>query len=163
MVAVYLLMWRKVGMDPPPGRRAVTDEPPPGYSPAALGFIEERGYEERLLSAALVSMALKGAVRIVENDDTWTIEKLREPDELEEPPSAEEKALFGELLGSRRSISLSRMNHKTLRSAIKSFRSSLARRFEREYFSHNRRWFAAGLAVSVVAFGLLSWRWSVRR
>lgn len=159
VVAVYLLMWRRVGMDPPPGRMGVTDEPPPGYSPAALGFIEERGYEERLLSAALVSMALKGAVRIVENDDTWTIEKLREPDELEEPLSAEEEALFGELLGARRSISLSRTNHRTLRSAIKSFRSSLARCFEREYFRHNRRWFAAGLAVSVVAFGLLAWRW----
>ncbi|MDX1495906.1 MAG: DUF2207 domain-containing protein, partial [Longimicrobiales bacterium] len=159
VVAVYLLMWRRVGMDPPPGRVGVAEEPPEGYSPASLGYIEERGYDQSLLSAALVNMALKGAIRLEQYADSWTVKKVAEPATLDEPLAPEEAALFDKLLGSRSSIDLRRTNHRTLRSAIKAFRSSLAGRLEREYFENNRIWFGVGLAVSVVGFGLLAWRW----
>lgn len=159
VIAVYLLMWRRVGIDPPPARTGATPEPPDGYSPAALGYIEGRGYEESQLSAALVNMALKGAIRIEEDDGVWTLEKVSEPQTLEEKLSEEEAALFGSLLANRTRIRLERSNHVTLQSAIKAFRSSLARRLEREYFVNNRAWFGVGLAISVVGFATLAWRW----
>ncbi|MDX1647262.1 MAG: DUF2207 domain-containing protein [Longimicrobiales bacterium] len=159
VVAVYLLMWRRVGMDPPAGRTGPRDEPPAGYSPAALGFIEERGYEERQLSAALVSLARKGAIRLEEDGATWSIERRADPAELDEPLSPEEEVLFRRLLSGRDRIRLQRSHHATFRTAIRDFRSSLRRRLEREYFVTNRRWFLTGMAVSFIGFAVLCWRW----
>lgn len=154
-VAVYLLMWRRVGMDPPAGRATLRQEPPTGYSPAALGFIQGRGYDQSQLSAAIVSMALKGALSIRHTDGDWVLEKRDDSVDLD----AEERALFDALLGSRERIHLDQSNHSTLRSGIKAFTTSLSRRLEREYFVNNRRWFVAGLAVSVLGFAALAWRW----
>jgi len=154
-IAVYLLMWRRVGMDPV-GRSAVLrHEPPAGYSPAALGFIEERGYGQGQLSAAVVSMALKGALRIRNEDGDWTLEKVDAGVRLD----PEERALFDALLGTRDRIRLEQSNHRTLSAGIKAFQKSLAGRLEREYFHRNRRWFAAGVLVSVIGFAALAWRW----
>ena len=159
VVGLYLLMWRRVGMDPPPGRVGPKEAPPAGYSPAALGFIAERGYDQRQLSAALVDMALKGAIRITEVGREWRLEKQAEPGELAEPLSPEEEALFGRLFKSSTSVMLSRSNHATLRAAITKFRTSLAGRLEEEYFVNNRVWFFVGLTVSFVGFGILALRW----
>jgi len=156
VIAVYLLMWRRVGVDPPRSPKVPRREPPEGYSPAAIGFIEERGYEQRQLSSALVSMALKGAIRIDQQGGTWTLHRVGpEPDDL----SPEEVALFRSLLGGREHITLKQSNHSELRSAIKAFKRSLSRRLERAYFVNNRRWFAGGLLVSIVGFVALAWRW----
>jgi len=157
VVAVYLFMWRRVGIDPGSGPMRLRQDPPAGYSPAALGFIERRGYEQSQLSAALVSMALKGAIRI-ENDTTtkkWTLHDMGGGEGL----SSEEEGLYRDLLSGRDRIELVQSRHSTLRTAIKNFRKSLARRLEREYFENNRKWFLAGLAVSVVGVLALAWRW----
>ncbi len=156
VIGVYLIMWRRVGIDPAPGPGTYRREPPDGYSPAALGFIEKRGYDQSLLSSALVSMALKGAIRIEESDGKW---KLHRAEDGPEALSPEESRLYDELLGRRSSITLEQSQHSTLSDAIKAFRSSLQRRLEREYFLNNRKWFAAGLAVSLVGFAALAWRW----
>jgi len=156
VIAVYLLMWRTVGMDPAPGPTKLRREPPNGYSPAALGFIQKRGYEQRQLSAALVSMALKGAVRIEEQDSEWTIHDTRTTSvEL----SPEEEKLYEGLLAGRAKITLSRSHHAKLATAIKHFRKSMERRLERDYFLNNRKWFAAGLGLSVLGIAALAWRW----
>lgn len=156
VIAVYLLMWRRVGMDPAASPTGLRTEPPEGYSPAALGFIEQRGYDSTLLSSALVSLALKGAVRIDERDGSWTVHRLdKDPRGL----SPEEKELFDGLLGSRQMIEFEQSKHATLSSAIKRFKKSLERRLEREYFVTNRKWFAAGLVISLVGLFALGWRW----
>ncbi len=156
VVGVYLLMWRRVGIDPAPGPGSFRREPPEGFSPAALGFIEKRGYDQSLLSSALVSMALKGAVRIDESGGEWTLYKLtEEPEGL----SKEEEKLFRKLLEHRSSIRLEQSNHSRLGGAIKAFKASLQRRLEREYFVNNREWFLAGLGLSVLGFAALAWRW----
>lgn len=159
VLAVYLLMWRRVGMDPPSAARGVRVDPPDGYSPAALGFIEARGYEQRQLAAALVSLAMKGAVRIEDEGTSWTVEKRAEPGDLEEELSPDERALFDALTAGSDRVELAQRNHARLRSAIRSFRSMLTGRLERDYFVNKRTWFAAGVAVSVLGFAALAWRW----
>ena len=101
-------------------------------------------------------MALKGAIRIDHDGSKWKLYKTdKKPDDL----TPEETELYEGLLGSRRMIELEQSRHATLRSAIKRFKRSLGSRLEREYFENNRRWFLAGLAISVVGFGALAWRW----
>ena len=155
VIALYLLMWRRVGIDPARGRTPLRREPPDGYSPAALGFIENRGYSKDQLSAALVSMALKGALRIEQDGGSWTLHKVEAVPDL----SPEEKKLFDHLLAHRNRIDLKQSNHATLGPAIKAFKQSLQRRLEKEYFVNNRRWFVAGVFISVLGLGIMVVKW----
>lgn len=174
VLALYLLMWSRVGRDPAPGPLVVRYEPPAGYSPAALGFLQRRGYAPSLLAATLVSLGVKGALRIEEEKRKWTLERVgprsrdggdRDPDHgaggtgrAPEPLAPEEGALLGSLLGSRSRLALVPTNAKVVQRGIKALKSSLSRRFEREHFVLNRRWFTAGLALSVAGFSVLAWR-----
>ncbi|MGD8600932.1 MAG: DUF2207 domain-containing protein [Gemmatimonadota bacterium] len=155
VIAIYLLMWRSVGVDPAAGPVVLRSEPPKGFSPAALAYLEERGYEMNQLAAALVSMAMKGAIRIERTGDTWTLHNENPDAEL----SPEERQVFDELVGGSSRIVLARSRHARLRAAIKGLRKTLSRQLEREYFVNNRRWFAAGLVVSVLGLAVLAWRW----
>ena len=155
MIAVYLLMWRRVGMDPAGGPTRLRDEPPEGFSPAALGYLGARGYESRQLTAALVSMATKGALRIERERTGWRLHRVDGTAHL----SAEERAVFDELFGARDEVEVTQANHRTLRQAVKRLRSTLSTQLEKQYFENNRRWFAVGAAVSLVGFGVLAWRW----
>jgi uncharacterized membrane protein YgcG len=155
VIGLYLLMWRRVGIDPAAGPVVPRSEPPPGFSPAALAYLEERGYETSQFAAVLVSMAMKGAIRIERNADTWWLHKENE----QAPLAPEERRVFEELLGSSKSMRLAQTHHAKLRGAIKALKRSLARQLEREYFVNNRLWFVAGLVVSLVGLALLAWRW----
>lgn len=155
VLAIYVLMWRQVGIDPAPGPTSARSQPPPGFSPAALAYLEERGYEVSQLAAALVSMAMKGAIRIERTGDSWTLHKEAVDAEL----SPEERRVFEALLEGTSAITLTPSHHARLRAAIKGLRRTLSRQLEKEYFVNNRGWFLAGLAVSVVGLAVLAWRW----
>jgi uncharacterized membrane protein YgcG len=155
VIAVYLLMWRRVGIDPAPGPISLRNEPPPGFSPAALGYLTARGYDTSQFAAALVSMAMKGAVRIQRSGSDWIIHKVDASVEL---PS-EERKLFDALLMDRNVIELKQSRHATLRKGINALKGSLSGRFEREYFLNNRGWFSMGLFVSIAGFAALVVRW----
>ncbi len=60
------IFWLAVGRDPkraPPRREF---EPPDGMGPAAVRFLYNRFFDDRCFIAALLNMAVKGALRIVE-------------------------------------------------------------------------------------------------
>ncbi len=155
VIALYLLMWRRVGIDPPAAPVRLRSAPPEGFSPAALSYLEERGYEMKQFAGALVSMAMKGAIRIERSGDSWTLHKEKADADL----SPDERKVFSELLRQSSSITLKQSQHAKLRAAIRSMKRTLARELEREYFVNNRRWFLAGLAVSLGGLGALAWRW----
>ncbi|MGD8321159.1 MAG: DUF2207 domain-containing protein, partial [Gemmatimonadota bacterium] len=156
VLALYILMWSRVGRDPAKGPIVVRYEPPRGFSPAALGFLRERGYEQALLASALVSMAVKGALRIEKEGHSWTLERVggEPPDTL----APEERGLWRDLLTDRRRLELKPSHATTLKKAVRNLRRTLGRQLEREYFQLHRRWFIAGLAVSAVGFAFLVWR-----
>lgn len=155
VLALYLLMWRRVGVDPAPGPTPPRSRPPDGFSPAALAYLERRGYEVSQLAAALVSMAVKGAVRIERTGTSWTLHREHADADI----SPDERVVFDALLGTSSSLTLDRAQHRRLRAAIKGLRRTLSRRLEKEYFVNNRGWFLAGLGVSVLGLALLAWRW----
>lgn len=167
VLALYLLLWSRVGRDPEKRPLVVRYEPPPGFSPAALGYLDERGWRPSLLAAALVSLGVKGALRIEEKKGKWTLRRLeRAPDDgasgVGAPdaaaPSPDERQLLGTLLGDRESMTLGPGYATTLQQAVKQLKASLSLQLERHYFVLNRRWFLAGLALSVAGFAWLAWR-----
>lgn len=154
VLAVYLFMWVRVGKDPAKGVIVVQYEPPEGFSPAALGYLEERGYVHSQLAATLVSLAVKGAVTIQRAGKKWVLHKTRTDADL----TPGERLVFEELLHDVDSLKLSSGQHKRFKKAIKALKKTLSARLEREYFFTNRWWFATGVALSLAGFAALAWR-----
>lgn len=156
VLAVYLFMWVRVGRDPESGAVVVRYEPPEGFSPAGLGYLRERGYHPAQLTAALVSLGVRGGVHIEQDDGEWTIRATGdEPDDL----AREERTLYRKLVGDGGSVTLDGSSEARVRKAMKRMRNQLQRQIERTYFLTNRRWFLAGAAVSLAGFGALAWRY----
>jgi uncharacterized membrane protein YgcG len=63
-VAALAIAWWRVGRDPPGGGIWPRFDPPPGLSPAGARFVRQQGFDDGCLTAAILSMAVKGAVRI---------------------------------------------------------------------------------------------------
>jgi hypothetical protein len=154
LIAVYALMWVSVGRDPAKRSLVVQYEPPEGFSPAALGYLQERSYDNSQFAAALVSMAVKGAVRIEKDDWRWTLHKGPHARDL----TPDEVKVFDELLAGRSHLDLEQRHHRRIRKAIKSLKGKLSSQLEREYFVYNRSWFVAGLVLSILGFLVLVWR-----
>lgn len=156
LLAFYLLMWIRVGRDPASRATVVRYEPPDGFSAAAAGFLRERGFDPAQATAAVVSLAVKGAVTIERDGRKWRIRDTgRSPDGL----TPDEEALRRELLDSSGRIVLEGAPSERVRKAVNKLRKRLRRRLEKEYFLNNRGWFAAGLAVSLAGLGALGWRY----
>ncbi len=74
VVNVIALRWT-------PKKTTVTQyDPPQGVSPALAGYLRENGRCERAFAAALVSLASKGYLRIGQQKDWVTLERLRDAD-----------------------------------------------------------------------------------
>ena len=77
VIGIYALMWLRVGRDPAARHVVVQYEPPEGYSPAALGYLRERGFEHRQFAATLVSLATHGYVDIEQKKKkSWTVHRV---------------------------------------------------------------------------------------
>jgi hypothetical protein len=60
MLSYYIPVWRNYGKDPDPGVIPTLYEPPEGFSPASLRYIEKMGYDNATMTAAVVNLAVKG-------------------------------------------------------------------------------------------------------
>ncbi|MEY8759920.1 DUF2207 domain-containing protein [Chryseobacterium tongliaoense] len=88
----YFSTWRKYGVDPESPVVYPQFNVPENLSPASLGYIKSENFKNKYLTAAIVSLAVKGYVKIIEGEDsgilglfntkTFTIQKLKEPDEV---------------------------------------------------------------------------------
>lgn len=64
IIVLNYFFWRKVGRDPKPGTIHPQFEPPPGLSPAEVGYILERDYKPHLAAASLIDAAVNRYITI---------------------------------------------------------------------------------------------------
>ncbi len=173
--AYFFAMWMKVGVDPKAGVIIPQYGPPEKFTPGACRFVREMGYDKKAFTAAIVDMAVKGAIKIREDASVYTLERADNPtlDKL----SSGERAVFSRLLGSDEFITLKQSNYRDFISAQNALKRSLAGEFERDYFRRNTSYVVIGVALSVLtllavillsrqndqAFGMTIWLtgWSV--
>lgn len=88
----YYSTWKKYGVDPETPTVYPQFNSPDDLSPASLGYIHSESFKNKYLTAALVNLAIKGYVQIVENEDSgifglfkskqFTVKKLKNPDQI---------------------------------------------------------------------------------
>ncbi len=142
----FLIVWWRFGRDPAGGPIVPLYAPPRDLSPGAARFVRRMGYDHATLGAALVSLAVKGAVRIEQEGDGYAVQQLPGTPALAADEAAVAGALFG---GGRSRVSLARDNHAVLRAALEAHRGALARAYEKRYFVTNSGWLVPGILLGL--------------
>jgi uncharacterized membrane protein YgcG len=145
----YFLAWVRVGRDPAPGVIMPLYEPPRGYSPAALRFLNRMKFDHKAFAAAVLSLAVKGRLAISEAKGAYTLE--RKGGHGGQALDPDEARLLNKLFPSGSgSLALKQENHAKVSGAIEELKSSLRHTLEKTYFLTNRRYMIPGLALTAV-------------
>jgi uncharacterized membrane protein YgcG len=105
------------------------------------------GYDDTCFATALVSMAVKGYLRIEEKNGEYTLVRVGDD---KSGLSGGEKRIANQLLRSER-FKLKKSRHARIRAAIGKFKERLHLENEGELFLANRRWLVPGVVVSIGA------------
>ncbi len=132
----YIPVWRMHGKDPAAGVAVTRYEPPSGFSPASLRYIRQMYYDNKVMTAAVVNLAVKGYLEI---DDSGNKHKLRKLDPTGATASlaAGEKELYDALFAKGDVVTLTNKNHEVIGKARKSHGQSLKQDYKQHYFQTN--------------------------
>lgn len=136
MLAYLVPVWRNYGKDPEEGLLVTRYQPPDGFSPASLRYIQQMYYDNKVMTAAVVNLAVKGYLRINRVDDLHTLDEQR-PGPGAPPLAAGEKELYEALFSDGSTVILDDKYHQLLGRARKAHRRSLKRDYASRYFKTN--------------------------
>ncbi|MDF2934249.1 MAG: hypothetical protein K0R36_3580 [Chryseobacterium sp.] len=133
LLLYYYSTWKKYGVDPEKPIVYPQFNSPDDLSPASLGYIQNENFKNKFLTAALVNLAIKGYVQIIEGEDSgilglfkskmFTVKKLKEPDQI---LPKEEIGLMNSLFTSGKdSVTFDGEYSSKVESAVRSFQSAL--------------------------------------
>lgn len=147
----YLYAWSRVGRDPPKGTIIPLFTPPAGLAPAGARFVWKMGFDDRGFAAALVGLAVKGRLRISDDDDTFAVTKIatRAPAPA---LTAGEQSLYSALPSG--TTVLRNSNHVVVGAARSALNKALSTEYEGNVFVRNIAWFAWGAVISVAGLVL---------
>ena len=143
----YMFIWTRVGKDPAKGVIIPLYNPPENFSPASVRYLMKMGFDNKSFTAAVIDMAVKGYLKIKEEDKVFTLTKTGAKESV---LSEGEKAIAGKLFGYQKEIKLENKNHLKISAAIKNLKNALKNKFEKIYFFTNKRYFIVGLVISVL-------------
>ena len=136
MLAYYIPVWRARGKDPEEGVIVTRYQPPEGYSPASLRYVRQMYYDDKVMTAAVVNLAVKGYLDIEKRDDTQWLKK-NDPAAAIAPLAAGERELYEGLFAEGSSVELDNANHEVLGKARSAHRKSLKADYNKHYFRTN--------------------------
>lgn len=160
----YIISWRRYGVDPQKPVIFPQFNVPGNLSPASLGYLQKGFYTDNLISAALVNLAVKGFVKIVEKDDrilglfggiTYEVIKLKES---ETSLPTEEQQLMERLFpGEKDRVHFSGKYSSRVESAVTNFQANLHYQhdtFLREGNNSRKLIFPILIIIALTAVGL---------
>ena len=150
--------WRKAGRDPRPGTVVPLFSPPDDLTPAAMRYVVEQKLDNRAFAASLVDAAVKGHVRLVEEDGGWFSRNKRRIERHDLPdakplPAAEQRSLNA-LVGPNESLAMEQENHATFSAARKALSEDFKAAYDGKVFLRNYGWIGAAVAIFVAALWL---------
>jgi uncharacterized membrane protein YgcG len=136
MLAYYIPVWKRYGKDPEEGVLVTRYVPPEGFSPASLRYIRQMYYDNEVMTAAVVNLAVKGYLRINDLGSEHTLFKLDAGRDAP-PMAAGEKELYEALFEDGKRVVLEQDNHSLLGGARSAHRESLKQDYKQHYFRTN--------------------------
>ncbi|MEJ8572405.1 DUF2207 domain-containing protein [Microbaculum marinum] len=142
----YLVVWFLIGRDPPRG--TIIPVYHPEMPPAAMRSVERMGFDYTCVAAAIISLAVKGHLKIREASKKQTLVALPDAD-ARQPMSDGEAVLYDELFDTGEEIVIQRTSRSRLTAASNALRNHLRRTYDRIYFKRNFGWFVLGVVVTI--------------
>jgi hypothetical protein len=158
LIGFLYVAWARAGRDPRPGTVVPIFTPPDKLSPAAMRYVVRKGFDNRGFAAALVEAAVKGQVKLVEEDGglfgstTRTIHRLESAGASTLDPA--EQAAIDALAEPGGSIVMDNENHATFSAASKHLSDAFAKRFDGVAFNRNIGWAFAAIAAWLLSVSL---------
>ncbi len=157
LIAFLYAAWQRAGRDPRAGTVVPIFAPPDQLTPSAMRYLIKQKFDNRGFAAALVDAAVKGHVRLVE-DDRGMFSKTRR--RIERPATsaivalgATEQSAINALADPGDGIWMDDSNHETFAVAIKGLSDGYGKQFEGVAFNRNLSW--AFAAVGAAILGML--------
>jgi uncharacterized membrane protein YgcG len=136
LLAYYIPVWRARGKDPEEGVIVTRYAPPAGYSPASLRYVRQMYYDDKVMTAAIVNLAVKGYLDIKKRGDSQWLEKTGASNPAF-AMAAGEQELYEALFKGGSSVELDNKNHEVLGKARGEHRKSLQADYKKTYFRIN--------------------------
>ena len=136
LLLYYIPVWLSHGKDPAEGVVVTRYEPPTGFSPASLRYIRQMYYDDKVMTAAIVNLAVKGYVEISKQGKTHTLTKV-DSATLKPELAPGEKELLKGLFKQGDVIALKDDNHSLLSEARVDHSESLKKDYKDHYFQTN--------------------------
>ncbi|HKX56892.1 MAG TPA: DUF2207 domain-containing protein, partial [Xanthomonadales bacterium] len=156
-LAWYFRSWNKVGRDPEKGVIIPLFTPPPGLSPAAVRYVKDMAFGRNSFTAAIISLAVKGYVRIEEDDREFTLYKAETETGAPRLTAGETAVLNALLPGARKSIKMEQSNHSDFSRAQSQLNAALKKEYQGQLFHLNGIYLLAPVLIAGVSsvFALL--------
>jgi uncharacterized membrane protein YgcG len=155
LLLYYYLTWNRVGRDPPERVTIPLYENPAGQTPASMRFLMQMKYDDKCFAAAVLSLAVKGYLRIEQGSGifgvskNYSLQKVAPPANAP-PMSQDEEVLLIHIFRSGDRIELEQENYQDIRNARLNHASALAARFESPFFRINGGWHLLGILISIL-------------
>lgn len=150
LFAYYIPVWRKYGKDPQEGVIVTRYEPPKGFSPSSLRYVRQMYYDNKVMTAAVVSLAVKGYLEIRNESDTHELCKI-DADKSRPAMAAGEKELYSALFKEGSFVILEDSNHEVLGEARRAHKQSLKDDYQQKYFQTNGAMNIPAIGIVLVA------------
>lgn len=150
MCCYFIPVWRNFGKDPEEGLIIARYEPPEGFSPASLRYIKQMYYDNKVMTAAVLNLAVKGYLRIRESNDQHSLERI---DPVENAPALAtgEQELYEALFKDGDIVILDDKYHELLGQARLAHRKSLKFDYANHYFKTNGLLSFPGLLIGILS------------
>jgi len=142
--------WSAIGRDPNPGIVIARYDPPQGYSPAALRFIQRMGHDNRALSADVLALAVAGFLSIERDKgllkDEWTL--VQGAGEKPESLANSQQVLLEKLFAKGSPLVLENTNASKMQAAQAGHAKALTALYDGKMFKTNGG--SVGLAMLIL-------------
>ena len=148
LVTLYFIVtWSLVGRDPLKGLIIPLFEPPEDLSPAGLRFLRRMDFDLPCVSAAVVDMAVKRHLDIVDDDGTYKLQRCN--GDGAKNLTFDEKCLSRGLFRSGKRLTLKNTNASTVSKATKNMEKALRASALGRLFRANPVWFRIGVGLAL--------------
>ncbi len=140
--------WYRFGKDPEPGVIVAHYRPPKNLSPALAHFLENEGVNDKTLTAAILSLAVKGYLHIKQYKNSYVLRKKS----ANTPLTEGEQLVFDQLFLFDSQVKVDKSYCSRLSSAKNKLTSWLNKEYKSSCFKDNRFYVIWAWVISVTVF-----------
>lgn len=157
----FFFTWRKVGKDPEQPVAIPTFKPPHDWLPATSRYLYKRKYDNKVFTATLVGMAVKGAILIEYEKKQYRLKKGTSTQGL----SHEEQQVYDILFAASETLTVTDNNHSRFSKAITNLENAIEEKWDiKDYFLKNWKYIVFGGVITIavmIAYAVLTGAGSV--